>query len=500
MGRKWIAILLILFVFICDSITVYANDPYIGYNYNVWNQSVPAPNAYLPEKIIRGEDFGIGRLNNPQDMFVDKNKDVYILDTGNNRIVILDSNLHFRKVINRFISPSGEESLKEPQGICVSNDGLIYIADSGNGRVIAIDQDGYIVKDIGKPVSDIITADFNYQPQKVLVDNKNILYVLAYGVFEGIITFDTSGNFLEFYGSNRVEVTLSLLNDLFWKRILTKEQRESMARFVPVEYSNFDSDSKDFMYTTTVNTADSLNEIKKLNPMGENILRHKKIAANGNTLNNYDYGDLENYYFRAAKQDTSFVDITIDDDNLISALDAERGRIFQYDQESNLLCIFGGIGDSLGTFGKPRAIENINGKILVLDAQKNNITIFRTTPYGEYLHEAVKLYGQGKYKEALSSWNEVIKRNSNFELAYVGIGKALMKNEEYKNAMHYFELGYDREGYDKAFNEYRKEFVREHFSTLMLSGLCLILLIWLLLNRKRVFNIFNRKKRGEING
>lgn len=499
-GHKLIMITILLMVLLFDCGAVYANDPYAGYNYNVWNQSVPSPNSYLPEKSIRGEDLGIGRFNKPQDMFIDRNKDLYVLDSGNNRIVILDSDLKLKKVIDRFIANGSEINLNEPTGICVAGDGLIYMADSGNGRIIAINKDGSVVKNIGKPVSDIIPSEFSYKPEKVLVDNKNIIYVMAYGVYEGIITFDSGGRFLEFYGSNRVEVTLALLSDLFWRSIFTRKQKESMVRFVPVEYSNFDIDDNDFIYTTTVNTENSKNEIKKLNPMGVNILRHKKTAANGSALNDFDYGDQESYWFRAALQDTSFIDITIDNDNIISALDQARGRIFQYDQESNLLCIFGGLGDQLGTFSKPSAIENLNGKILVLDSDKSSITVFRATPYGEYVRDAVKLYNQGKYEDALKSWNEVLKRNSNFELAYVGIGEALMKKEDFKGAMYNFNLGYDRDGYDKAFDEYRKDFVRGHFSIMMLGFLCIILFIWLLLNRKRLAHFLIKVKKGDFNG
>lgn len=499
-GHKRIAVLFFLAAVLLNSSAAYAGDPYDGYNYNVWGQSVPAPNSYLPERAIRGEELGIGRFSNPQDMFVDGNGELYVLDSGNNRIVILDSDLKVEKVIGRFTADGDEISLNEPAGICVSGEDLIYLADSGNGRILAVNREGNVVKEIGKPVSDIIPTDFSYKPEKVLVDSKNIIYVMAYGVYEGIVAFDGGGSFLEFYGSNRVEITLALLSDLFWKSIFTREQKESMGRYVPVEYSNFDIDNKDFIYTTTVNTSDSRNEIKKLNPMGQNILRHKLTAANGSRLNAYDYGDQESYRFRASLQDTSFVDITVDGDDIISALDQARGRIFQYDQESNLLCIFGGLGDRLGTFSKPCAIENLKDRILVLDSDKSSITVFRPTPYGVYVREAVKLYGQGRYEAALGSWDEVLKRNSNFELAYSGIGQALMKKEAYGEAMDYFKLSYDRDGYDKAFNEYRKEYVRGHFSLLALGLFCIILLAWSLLNRKRIARYFGSFRKGGSNG
>ena len=54
---------------------------------------------------------------------------------------------------------------------------------------------------------------------------------------------------------------------------------------------------------------------------------------------------------------TQFVDVTVDDDGFISALDLSRGRVFQYDEEMTLLYSFGNTGKQLGTFSYPVAIE-----------------------------------------------------------------------------------------------------------------------------------------------
>lgn len=80
------------------------------------------------------------------------------------------------------------------------------------------------------------------------------------------------------------------------------------------------------------------------------------------------------------------------------------------------------------------------------------------------ISEADEAYNTGRYDESVDIWNEVIKQNSNFELAYTQIGKVYLRRGQYKQAMDYFELGNFRgdkitntTGYNKAFSEFRRE-------------------------------------------
>ena len=70
-------------------------------------------------------------------------------------------------------------------------------------------------------------------------------------------------------------------------------------------------------------------------------------------------------------------------------------------------------------------------------------------------------------------WEEVAKMNSNYELAYVGIGKSLLRNGEYQEAMRYFELGHNAEYYSDAFKQYRNDLLKENFGILM-TGIVVI--------------------------
>ena len=90
-------ILLVLAVLLCSSATVFA-VPYQGYLFDYWSETVPAPEAYVPAKILSGTDLGVGSFNNPQDLFID-NDYIYVLDSGNNRIVVFDHDCNFVREI-----------------------------------------------------------------------------------------------------------------------------------------------------------------------------------------------------------------------------------------------------------------------------------------------------------------------------------------------------------------------------------------------------------------
>ncbi|WP_062049518.1 M48 family metallopeptidase [Bacillus sp. JCM 19034] len=86
-------------------------------------------------------------------------------------------------------------------------------------------------------------------------------------------------------------------------------------------------------------------------------------------------------------------------------------------------------------------------------------------------------YYNGNDQESANYWHEVLKLNTNYEVAYVGIGKALLMEGKNREAMAYFENGNSRQYYSKAFKRYRQEVLREHFGTVMTGVLVLSLLL-----------------------
>ena len=67
--------------------------PYLGYEYNYEEESVPAPIGYEPEAYYLGAEIGAGAFSSPTDMCF-YNGELYILDSGNSRIVVTDAALN----------------------------------------------------------------------------------------------------------------------------------------------------------------------------------------------------------------------------------------------------------------------------------------------------------------------------------------------------------------------------------------------------------------------
>ncbi len=103
------------------------------------------------------------------------------------------------------------------------------------------------------------------------------------------------------------------------------------------------------------------------------------------------------------------------------------------------------------------------------------------------------MYVDGKYEEAKAIWEEVIDLNSNYDIAYHAIGKALHNSEQYEEAMAYFKLANARDDYSAAFRDYRVEFVRENFSWFF--GGVIILFVFLRFCVPFVIKRFKRKKK-----
>ena len=87
--------------------------------------------------------------------------------------------------------------------------------------------------------------------------------------------------------------------------------------------------------------------------------------------------------------------------------------------------------------------------------------MFTTTEYGDLIYKASDQYLTGDYDGSADTWREVLRLNANYNLAYVGIGRALMRQEHFEEAMGYFKMAMDRENYGRAYRYYRKELVED---------------------------------------
>ena len=477
---KALTIFSVAAVFLACMASVSADSvPYASYTYDCDGNVVESGSVYSPMCVINGEGLNVGGFSGPADLF-ERDGYLYVLDSGNSRIVKTDIRGSFAKKI--IPAESGEEiDLTKATGIYVDAKERIFIADSGNNAVWVLNADGAAEKKITKPDSEYFDKDIEFLPSRVIGDSVGNIYVQSTGIYDGLCIFDSEYQFTGFFGSEKVKTTSEILTSYFWKQFMTSEQKESMANYVPSEIYSMDISSEDFIYTITPGASlgtlpykQNSDSIRCLNPKGSDTLKSDAPRNVEAAL------DSDNLYL-------NFIDVSYSESGYINLLDNKHGRIYQYDDNMRLITAFSGMGDFAGTFSNPCAIESTGEYILVLDAGKNNITVFEPTLIGTKIHNALSLYNSGNYQESLEPWLEVIEQNPNFQLAYIGIGNALFNEGNYKEAMSYYELAKDTEGYSNAYKEYRVIMMRNNI-------VWIVLVIVLAVVAIKLFSYLKRKK------
>ncbi|NLO09940.1 MAG: gluconolactonase [Clostridiales bacterium] len=487
LSRKFKQMVLLFVAFINvlgpSSVALANQLPYDTYNYNFYEDIVYTPAAYVPSGSISGtqliyEGESLGVLSNPQDICKTPSGNIVIADTGNHRIIILNKDMtKVIKVIKDFNNMNELDSFMSPYGVCVSKKNELYIADTFNNRIVVLDQDYNLVKIIKDPTSEILEDGYVFSPLKVSVDYADRIYCIAQNMFEGIMVFENTGDFIGFIGTIEVEISLW---EKFWKRVATKEERSNQRLFIPTEFTGIDIDDDGFVYASNIDEGGE-QAIRRLNPRGQDVIKKGENENLG--------GDLWSIGFSKYAGASQITDVVYRQKGMYSLLDRKRGRIFTYDHEGNLLYIFGGLGTQAGTFVTPVAIENIGDTIIVLDAYRAEILTFTETEYGSLINNAVALRYDGDETEAVELWRKVLTLDENNELAYVGIGKAYLSSGDYENAMDYLRKGMNSEFYSIAFRRYRNEVLKENMNFLLTGGVILVIAI---VAGRRIY----RKKKG----
>ncbi len=441
------------------NLAVSAEEHYDVYNYDRWSEAIPSQAGYLASHSVSGLDLGIGDFSKPSDIFRDAYDQFFIVDTGNNRIVVTNSDLtEAVTIMEKFYYEDGTATtLKDPEGIYVSPEtDLIYIADYNNSRVLVCDYEGNVTMEITKPESDLFSQELTFLPQRVLADKAGNVYVVLGNITTGAAMFNSDGEFQGYYGANTVEATSQVIINHFWNLISTEKMRSKSSRSVPTGITSFDLDDEGFIYTCTQSTSQKTDTVKKLNPAGKNLFSNIGVT----------WGDFESLYDVSTNRSyqSMICDIEVADDGNINCLDLTSGRVFQYDKEGNLLFIFGSTSEQLGGFTEVSAIESIGGRIMVADSRKNYITVFEETDFGSIVHEATNLYNGGYYEEALDPWYKVLQYDGNYRRAFLGISAALLVEGDYEGSMKYAKLADSPYRYNRAFEGWRTEFLSAHLT------------------------------------
>ncbi len=468
------AIVLGAMILAAPSMSALALENSYTYNYDYWGDVQDSPNAYTVTKVFPAAAFGLElNFKNPEGLFVQGDM-VYICDTGNNRIVQLQrtgtEQFEVVRIIDSIKGDTSVKNLSGPTDIAVSEEGDLFISDKGNARIVRVDSDLNYKLEFGLPVDSTVSADATFQPSKIVIDTAGRVYCIATGINQGLCKYEADGTFSGFVGAT--PVTYNWM-DYIWKRFATQEQRVRLASFVPTAYDNIYMDQEGFIYAcASGQTEEDLDSgaaqaIRKLNLLGSNIL-----VENGEYP---AYGDL--YWGEGGGYEgpSQYTDVTVMDNDIYVCLDKNRGRLFGYDDQGKMVFAFGGNGNMDGYFRRPAAIEHMGHDLIVLDSLDCSLTLFTPTEFGELVYQAIEQFDDGDYNESGESWRKVMELDGNYDLAYIGIGRSLLRQEKYHEAMDYFELKYDDDNYSKAYKQYRKEWVEDHIVIIVIVILVVFL-------------------------
>jgi hypothetical protein len=142
-----------------------------------------------------------------------------------------------------------------------------------------------------------------------------------------------------------------------------------------------------------------------------------------------------------------------------------------------MLFAFGDQGSQLGNLSSPTAITYAGSDIYVLDSVLNSITVFKRTDYGDVIDLALEHNNNREYSLGYQDWQEILKRNVNFDAAYVGIGKNLYRQGKYEEAMDYYKSAHETTNFSIAFKAWRKAATEKYIIVVLIVIVALVVLI-----------------------
>ena len=433
----------------------------------------------------------LNALNKPNAIRADSDGKLYIADKDNNRIVILKNDYTVYNVIDYFESAVADyDTLSAPKGVFVNED-YVYVSDTGNKRIVIFNKsDLSFYKIISKPDSPLV-KDNDWQPAACAVDQYGRIFVVSETATMGVIVLaDDNGYFNGYIGAQKVTYNLF---ELFWRNFQTEEQRAKNIKNVSVTFNNITIDKDGFIFVTTDKIEDQGKQIqaidnkkadyspvKKLNSAGKHILQRNGF---------YDCGG-EVYLFvgpdASSSTPSKISDVAVGPEGSWSICDINRGRVYTYTADGELLFAFGDGGDGSGSTGKLGSLTHLQSmtyqlapnqdedaelqtyNLVLLDSFTSLFTVFTRTDYGDLLMEALAQENNREYQNAEEYWMRILQRNGNFDAAYIGVGKALYRQGKYEEAEEYFAACYETTYYSKAYAELRKLWIGDSWHLVLI--------------------------------
>jgi DNA-binding beta-propeller fold protein YncE len=134
--------------------------------------------------------LSFGTLSTTRGMTTDKDSQLYVADTGNNRIVKFDAGGNQLAVI----TPPGPDTFHSPYGVAVDKSGNLYVADTFADRVMVFDSAGSLLRSFPTTVAGWPDAA---HPKELAVGDDGTIY-MSLGD-PGLAAFTSTGTLLDTY-------------------------------------------------------------------------------------------------------------------------------------------------------------------------------------------------------------------------------------------------------------------------------------------------------------
>ncbi len=419
---------ILLVVCLAAPMDVCADAPYKTYTVDGYGYVTETQTAYLPYQTIT--KIGEEALSGPADFTILEDGTMYVLDSGNRRVVVSDME-------GNLIDIFGEGTLVNPRGIYVTPGHICYVADRDARSIFVFDENGELIQTYGKPEHALYGAAQDFMPIKIVVNSSGTMYVICESNTNGIVQISPvdGGTFLGYFGTNATNTNLW---SIIWRAIQTEAQKAKSQSNLPSTPTNLAIDAKGLVYTVTA--GEEYDTLKRLNIAGTNMI-------------DPDSYDSTPAAVAVGNHDNVFIVST-------------QGYIYEFNNEGDLLFVFGGSDDGQQRIGLSTRAEAIqigtDDKIYVLDSEKAQIQIYQPTEFTTLLHEALFLFSKGRYTESKEPLSRVLEMNNLFDYANMAMGRALIQEEDYDSALGYAKLSKDFEGYSDAFWEIRNQWLKDY--------------------------------------
>ena len=174
--------------------------------------------------------FGDGEMKNPNGMAIDtENRILYVADTELDQILVYDADTY--KLLRRIGTTGKAHTLTDPgdfskpTNVAVDKDGNLYVSDTWNDRVEIFDADGVFIRAFGKNGDG--PGDFA-RPKGIAIDNDGHVWV-ADAMLNRVQVFTPQGHLLLEMGSfgilpGQFQALTGLCIDNKLNRVFTSEQ------------------------------------------------------------------------------------------------------------------------------------------------------------------------------------------------------------------------------------------------------------------------------------